>query len=372
MTTLAGYIHHLLTGENIVGVGEASGMFPIDSKTGTYHALMQEKLEKILQVRFSLDWDLKSIFPGVRLAGESGGYLTEEGARFLDPTGNLMAGVPVAPPEGDAQTGMAATNSVRIHTGNVSAGTSDFAMVVTDHELGVHREIDMVTTPDGMPVAMVHCNNCTSDINAWVHLFYSLAQSIGSSISEKDLFVLLFQKAMDGEKDGGGLLSYNYFSGEGVTGLDSGRPVFLRTADAHLTLEDFMRTHIMSALATLKIGMDILTKEENVTIERLYGHGGFFKTPVVGQKILAAAVQAPVSVMETAGEGGPYGMALLAAYGIWKDSNERLEDFLDQKVFLHAASRTETADPADEAGFDAFLKKYKGAFSIEKEATECF
>ena len=366
LTTLAGYIHWQLTGEKVMGVGEASGMFPIDSKTLDYDEGMLQKFHALTGM------DLRTILPRVLPAGESGGALTEAGARFLDPTGALQAGIPVAPCEGDAGTGMAATNSVRVRTGNVSAGTSDFAMIVTDKPLGVHREIDMVTTPDGLPVAMVHCNNCTSDINAWVNLFGEYSALMGQPVDKGRLFTKLFEAALNGDKDCGGLLSYNYFSGEGVTDLDQGRPLFLRTPDARFTLANFMRTHLLSALATLKIGLDILTQNEQVEIDKLYGHGGFFKTPEVGQRLLSAAVGAPVSVMETAGEGGPYGMALLGAYMLWKDEGETLPDYLDNKVFAEARSSTLMADAADIEGFDAFLAQYKKALPLERTATEVF
>ncbi len=364
LTTLAGYIHWQLTGEKLMGVGEASGMFPIDSAARDYDETMLARFRELTGV------DLRTILPRVLLAGESGGTLTEAGARLLDPSGTLEAGIPVAPCEGDAGTGMAATNSVRVKTGNVSAGTSDFAMIVTDRPLGVHREIDMVTTPDGLPVAMVHCNNCTSDINAWVSLFSELCELLGQNVPKGELFTRLFRKALEGEADCGGLLSYNYFSGEGVTDLDEGRPVFARTPNARFTLANFMRTHLLSALATLKIGLDILTQEEQVPIERLYGHGGFFKTPEVGQRMLSAAVGAPVSVMETAGEGGPYGMALLTAYMLWKDEGETLPDYLDRRVFAGARSSTLKASEEEIAGFNAFLERYRKALPLEKKAVE--
>ena len=364
LTTLAGYLHWKLTGEKVVGIGEASGMFPIDSAALDYDEGMVRKFNTLTGL------DLRAILPKVLPAGESAGCLTEEGARFLDPTGTLQPGIPLAPCEGDAGTGMAATDSVRVRTGNVSAGTSDFAMIVTDHPLGVHREIDMVTTPDGLPVAMVHCNNCTSDINAWVGLFSELCTLMGAPADRGELFTKLFQKALEGEPDCGELLSFNYFSGEGVTDLDEGRPVFARTPDARFTLANFMRTHLLSALATLKIGLDILTQTEQVPIDKLYGHGGFFKTPEVGQRLLSAAVGTPVSVMETAGEGGPYGMALLAAYMLWKEPDETLPDYLDEKVFAHANSVTLMANEKDIAGFDAFLARYKNALPMERLATE--
>ena len=364
LTTLAGYIHWRLTGEKLMGVGEASGMFPIDSKALDYDEDMLQKFKALSGI------DLRAILPKVLPAGANAGKLTEAGALFLDPTGALRPGIPVAPCEGDAGTGMVATNSVRVRTGNVSAGTSDFAMIVTDKPLGVHREIDMVTTPDGLPVAMVHCNNCTSDINAWVGLFAEFCELMGIEADRGELFTKLFRKALEGERDCGGLLSYNYFSGEGVTDLDEGRPVFARSPDARLTLANFMRTHLLSALATLKIGLDILTQTEHVEIDKLYGHGGFFKTPEVGQRMLSAAVGAPVSVMETAGEGGPYGMALLAAYMLWKDADESLPDYLDGKVFAGASSSTLTADEADREGFNAFLERYKKALPVERCAVE--
>lgn len=366
LTTLAGQVHYELTGKHVMGIGEASGMFPIDSETMDYDRAMMEKFDALQE----MPWKLDEILPKVLAAGENAGFLTEEGARLLDPDGELIPGIPFAPCEGDAGTGMTATNSVRVRTGNVSAGTSDFAMIVTEKAPGVHREIDMVTTPAGKPVAMVHCNNCTSDINAWVNLLYEFSGKIGAQIDKGDLFVMLFREALKGETDCGGLLSYNYYSGEGVTDLDAGRPVFLRLPDAKLTLPNFMRTHILSALSTLKIGLDILTGEENVQIEKLYGHGGLFKTPEVGQRLLSAAVGAPVSVMETAGEGGPYGMALLAAFMLWKSENEPLEDYLDNKVFCSASTVTLMAEQSDIDGFNAFLKRYIAAFPVEKAAVE--
>lgn len=366
LTTLAGYLHVTLTGEKVMGIGEASGMFPIDSDTLDYNQEMVEAFDAIS----GMPWKLRDILPKVLCAGDDAGVLTERGARFLDPAGDLTPGIPVAPCEGDAGTGMVATNSVRERTGNVSAGTSDFAMIVTDHPLGVHREIDMVTTPAGAPVAMVHCNNCTSDINAWVNLLSEFAQLIGAPQDKGTLFTMLFRKALEGDADCGGLVSYNYFSGEGVTDLDEGRPLFARTPNASFTLANFMRTHILSALATLKIGLDILTGQEQVQVDKLYGHGGFFKTPEVGQRMLSAAIGAPVSCMETAGEGGPYGMALLAAYRVRKAPGETLADYLDSRVFADASSSTLMAQPEDIEGFNAFLNRYKAAFPAEIAAVE--
>ena len=366
LTTLSSYIHFLLTGQNVIGIGEASGMFPIDSAKLDYNQKMIDSFDSVS----GQSWKIRDVLPQVLVAGVEAGRLSVEGAKLLDPSGSLKPGIPFAPPEGDAGTGMIATNSVRARTGNVSAGTSDFAMLVADHELGVHREINMVTTPAGLPVAMVHCSNCTSDINAWVGLFAEFADAIGANIDRGELFTMLFKKALEGESDCGGLLSYNYFSGEGVTALDEGRPVFARMPGSGLNLANFMRTHLLSALATLKIGLDILSKVENVPVDRIYGHGGFFKTPEVGQKILSAAINAPVSVMKTAGEGGPYGIALLAAYMLWKDKGESVEDYLDNKVFKDAESVTLMADESDVEGFAAFLEKYKKAFEIERKAVE--
>lgn len=367
LTTLAGYIHYRLTGRLVVGIGEGSGIFPIDTEKGTYDEQMMKKMNELCQ-KHMRQWDVEDMLPRLLPAGSKAGILTAEGAKLLDPDGDLEVGIPFAPPEGDAGTGMVATNSVRVRTGNVSAGTSDFAMVVVDRKLEVHREIDMVTTPAGAPVAMVHCNNCTSDINAWVQLLAEFSGLVGGETDMGKIFPLLFNKAMEGDKDCGGLLSFNYFSGEGVTNLDAGKPLFLRRPDAKFTLANFMRTHIMSALATLKLGLDILTKEEMVVIDKMYGHGGFFKTPGVGQSILAAAVDAPISVMETAGEGGPYGMALLSAYTIWGEEDETLEEFLEHKVFKDANSTTLTPDSEDVRGFNQFAEAYKEALAVEREA----
>ena len=370
LTTLAGYIHLRLTGKKVLGIGEASGVFPIDSQKPVYDAAMLDQFDALIAPK-GFPWKIRDILPDLLMAGENAGCLTEDGAKLLDPAGDLKPGIPFAPPEGDAGTGMTATNSVAARTGNVSAGTSDFAMVVVDHGLGVHREIDMVTTPAGLPVAMVHCNNCTSDINAWVNLFAEFVGLIGADVNKGDLYVKLFNKSLEGDKDCGGLLSFNYFSGEGVTDLDEGRPVFARMENAKMTLANFMRTHLLSALATLKIGLDILTKEENVPIDKLYGHGGYFKTPGVGQRMLSAAVGSPVSVMETAGEGGPYGMALLAGYMLWKQEGQNLEDYLNNVVFKDAQSSTLMADEDDIQGFQKFLARYQKALDVEKAAIKC-
>ena len=367
-TTIAGYLHTKLTGERVLGIGEASGMFPVDSDGLCYDEKMLDTFDEIVRGK-GYSWTIREVLPAVKCAGEWAGSLTEEGAAFLDPTGNLRPGIPFAPPEGDAGTGMTATNSVKVYTGNVSAGTSDFAMIVVDHMPGMHRELDMVTTPAGLPVAMVHCNNCTSDINAWAGLFRDFADRAGVKLTDDELYTLLFSVALEGDKDCGGLLSYNYFSGEGVTDVDEGRPVFLRIPDAKITLPNFMRTHLLSALATLKIGLDLLTVED-IRIDKLYGHGGFFKTAEAGQRMLSAAVGAPVSVMKTASSGGPYGMALLAAYCLNRNDGETLEDYLENRVFAGVESVTLMADDDDIAGFDKFLERYKAAFPVEKAAID--
>jgi sugar (pentulose or hexulose) kinase len=336
---------------------------------------MLEQFDRLVADRH-YTWKLEDILPKVLMAGEQAGTLTEEGAKLLDVTGNLAAGIPLCPPEGDAGTGMAATNSVAVRTGNVSAGTSVFAMVVLEEDLkAVHEELDIVTTPSGDNVAMVHCNNCTSDLNAWVNLFREFAETFGMTVDMDELYGRLYRKALEGDKDCGGLLAYNYFSGEPVTGLNEGRPMFVRKPDAAFTLANFMRTHLYASLATLKIGCDILFKEEKVTVDRLYGHGGLFKTKGVGQSILAAAMNAPVAVMETAGEGGPWGMALLASYMVNKTNGERLEDYLAKKVFADEKGQMQQGnvvqpDAADVAGFDAFIDSYKKVLAAEQAAVE--
>ena len=368
--TLAGYIQWKMTGERVVGVGEASGIFPIDSETNTYFADMIVKFDEAVADK-AYSWKALDVLPHVLTAGDNAGVLTKEGAALLDMSGNLEAGISLCPPEGDAGTGMAATNSVRVRTGNVSAGTSVFAMIVLEKNLSkVYPEIDMVTTPSGHPVAMVHCQNCTSDLNAWVNLFREFAQTFGMEISTNDLFGKLYNKALEGDADCGGLLAYNYFSGEHVTGFNEGRPVFARTPDAKFNLANFMRVNLFTSLGALKVGLDILMKEEHVQVDQILGHGGLFKTKGVGQKILAGAIDAPVSVMETAGEGGAWGIALLASYMINKEENETLEDYLDAKVFAGNAGTKMDPDPADVAGFEVFTERYQKGLPIERAAVE--
>ena len=370
LTTLAGYVHWKLTGERYIGIGEASGMFPIDSTSNNFDVRMTELFTKQIKTN-NFPWNLQSILPKVLSAGEPAGNLTEEGARLLDPTGQLKAGIPLCPPEGDAGTGMTATNSVATKTGNVSAGTSVFAMIVMEKQLSkVYPEIDMVTTPTGKPVAMVHCNNCTSDINAWIGLFSDFAQTLGVQVDPSRLFEILYEKALEGDADCGDLLSFNYLSGEHITHFEEGRPLFVRTPESHFTLANFMRTHLYSSLGSLKIGLDILFDQEHVEIKEIFGHGGFFKTKGVGQKIMAAAINVPVSVMETAGEGGAWGIALLAAYMLRKSANESLEEYLRKYVFTEGSGLTISPDPKDVAGFTTFMKRYKKGLPIERAAVD--
>lgn len=369
-TTLAGYIHWKLSGEKVLGIGEASGMFPIDSTIADYDQKMIAQFDELIAPK-GFSWKLEEILPKVLCAGEKAGELTAEGAKLLDSTGTLQAGIPMCPPEGDAGTGMVATNSVKVRTGNISAGTSIFSMVVTEKALSkVHEEIDMVTTPDGNPVAMVHCNNCTSDLNAWVNLFDEFAGKFGMKIDKNDLYGTLYREALTADTDCGGLMAYNYFSGEPVTGLNEGRPLFVRMPDAKFNLANFMRSHLYSAMATLKIGNDILLKEENVKVDSLMGHGGLFKTPVVGQQLMAAAFDSPVTVMDTASEGGAWGMAVLAAYMQEKSADETLPDYLTNRIFAGQTGTTIAPKAEDVAGFDAFVEKYKSTIPAEKAAVE--
>jgi sugar (pentulose or hexulose) kinase len=369
-TTLAGYVHWKLAGQKVLGIGEASGMFPIDSTMNDYDKRMMTQFNELLMAE-NISWKLEDILPKVLVAGDAAGTLTEEGARLLDPSGALQAGIPLCPPEGDAGTGMVATNSVAIRTGNVSAGTSVFAMIVLEKALSkLYPEIDMVTTPTGKPVAMVHSNNCTSDLNAWVDVFQEFTKALGVQISESQLYETLYKQGLNGDADGGGLLAYNYVSGEHITHLEEGRPLFVRTPESRFTLANFMRTHLFSSLGALKIGMDILFDGENVKIDQLLGHGGFFKTKEVGQKMMAAAMNVPVSVMETAGEGGAWGIALLAAYMLHKTANEPLESYLSEKVFAGQAGSTIAPDPKDVDGFAAFMERYKKGLVIERAAVD--
>lgn len=370
LTTLEGYIHWKLTGEKVLGVGEASGMFPIDPQTKQYYGRMLTQFDELVAQK-QYPWKIAEILPKVLTAGEDAGSLTAEGAKLLDPTGKLQPGIVLCPPEGDAGTGMVATNSVAKRTGNVSAGTSVFAMIVLEKELSkVYEEIDLVTTPTGNLVAMVHSNNCTSDLNAWMAVFKEFAQSMGMQVDMNKLFETLFHKAMEGDADCGGLLSYCYFSGEHITGFEEGRPLFVRCPDSKFNLANFMRVQLFTALGALKIGLDILLKQEGVQVDQILGHGGLFKTKDVGQKIMAAAMNAPVSVMTTAGEGGAWGIALLAAYRKNKAAGETLEDYLNNKIFAGDTGVKMEPDVKDVEGFDKFIERYRNGLAIERAAVE--
>ena len=365
ITTLAGYIHYKLTGIHAVGVGEASGMFPIDSGKLDYDAAMMAKFNALPAVQ-ALPWRLEDLLPKVLAAGQDAGALTEAGAAMLD--GLLPLGVVFAPAEGDAGTGMTATNAVAPRTGNVSAGTSIFSMVVLERPLErVYEEIDLVTTPTGAPVAMVHCNNCTNDTNAWVGVLGETARLFGAEPSAGELYTKLYEKSLEGDPDCGGVLVCNYLAGEGVTHMDAGRPMVVRTPESKFTLANLFRAQLYATMSTLKIGMDILA-EEGVAIDSLTGHGGLFKTPVVGQSYMAAACNAPVTCMETAGEGGPYGMALLASFLMNKEEGERLEDFLSKRVFAGASGSTVQPDPACAEGFNTYIRRYRALLEVEKTA----
>ena len=370
LTTLAGYIHWQLTGKKVLGVGDASGMLPIDSNTNNYDAEMVAKFDKLIEPK-NLGWKILDILPEVLNAGEDAGVLTEEGAKKLDPSGTLQAGTPLCPPEGDAGTGMVATNAVRQRTGNVSAGTSSFSMIVLEKALSQPYEvIDMVTTPDGSPVAMVHCNNCTSDLNAWVGLFKQYQELLGVPVDMNEVFGKLYNHALEGDADCGGLIAYNYISGEPVTGLAEGRPMFVRSANDHFNLANFMRANLYASVAVLKIGNDVLFKDEKVQVDRITGHGGLFKTKGVGQRILAAAINSPISVMETAGEGGAWGIALLAGYLVNNEEKLSLADYLDKKVFAGNTGVEIAPTAEDVAGFDKYIETYKAGLAIEKAAVE--
>ena len=369
LTTLAGWVHFLLTGKKVLGVGDASGMMPIDSVTCDYDARMVSEFDTLV-APCGYPWKLKQILPEVLSAGQDAGSLTADGARLLDPEGDLLPGCPLCPPEGDAGTGMTATNSVRERTGNVSAGTSIFSMIVLENPMSrVYPEIDIVTTPTGKQAGMVHCNSCTSDINAWVSLFREFAKIMGLDTDAGDVYTRLFKKAMEGDRDCGGIVSFNYFAGEPVTGLSEGRPMLIRLPDAKMNMANFMRAQIYASMETLKAGMEIMNRER-VAIDRVYGHGGLFKTEGVAQNLLAAAIHAPVTVMETAGEGGAWGIALLADYRIHAEGGESLENYLQNRVFAGMKQVTVSPDPEDEAGFDRYMERFMACIPAQKAAVE--
>ena len=368
LTTLAGYIHWQLTGEFVLGVGDASGMIPVDPQTKTYDAEMVEKFDKLVDP-YGYSWNLLGILPKSLVAGECAGALTEKGAKALDPTGTLKAGIPFCPPEGDAGTGMAATNAVKVGTGNVSAGTSSFSMIVVEKVLSQpYEELDMVTTPDGSLVAMVHCNNCTGDLNAWISLFKQYQELMGFPVNMNEIYGKLYNHALTGDADCGGLISYNYISGEPLTGLAEGRPLFVRSANDKFTLANFMRAHLYASIGVLKVGNDILFNKEKIRVDRITGHGGLFKTKGVGQRILAAAINSPISVMETAGEGGAWGIALLAGFLVNNPEKKNLADYLEEVVFAGNTGTEIAPTPEDVAGFNAWIENYKRGLPIEQAA----
>jgi sugar (pentulose or hexulose) kinase len=369
MTTLAGYVHWKLTGQKVVGIGEASGLFPIDIKAQDYNTSLADSFDAHIADK-GFAWKLKEILPQVLNAGERAGELTPEGALLLDPAGNLAAGTPLCPPEGDAGTGMVATNSVEVRTGNVSAGTSVFAMLVLEKELSkAHPEIDLVTTPDGKLVGMAHSNNCSSDFDAWMNLFGQAAEVLGVEVSTPDLYDKLLELALTGDPDCGGLLSYGYISGEHMTGFSEGRPLFARSSDSNFTLANFIRTHLFTALCALRTGLNILMDEEQVEVDEIRGHGGFFKTAGVGQRMMAAATGTPVSILSTAGEGGAWGIALLASYMTRENRDASLPEFLKQ-VFADSMGQAVEPDPSDVAGFEQFFERYHKGLAIERAAVE--
>ena len=368
VTTLSSYIHWKLTGQKVIGIGDAAGIFPIDSERLDYDAGMLEKFNHLIE-KYHYSWKAQDVLPKVLTAGEAAGTLTEEGAAFLDESGQLKPGIALCPPEGDAGTGMVATNSVAPRTGNVSAGTSTFAMIVLEKQLSrVYREIDMVTTPAGYPCAMSHANNGTSDLNAWVSLFGEFAQLMGIPADPGSLFEKLYTNSLQGDPDCGGLLAYGYYSGENITMLNEGRPVFLRTPESRFNLANFMKAHLYTSLGAVKMGLDILMKEEKVEVERITGHGGFFKTRGVGQRYLAAAVHAPVTVMDTASEGGAWGIALLALYLVERAQGETLEAFLEKRIFSGMSGMTITPEAEEIEGFEKFMEHYRTGLAVEKAA----
>lgn len=367
-TTLAGYVHWKLTGKKVLGVGDASGMFPIDPTTHAYETEFIEKFSALPEVA-EQPWNLSDLLPEPLVAGTPAGTLTAEGAKLLDPTGTLQPGIVLVPPEGDAGTGMVATNSVRVRTGNVSAGTSIFAMVVLEHKLkALHPEVDLVTTPAGDLAGMSHANNFTSDLNAWVGLFGQFAAALGTPVDTGNLYGTLFRAAIADDVDAncGGLINYPFRSGEFLAGLPEGRPLFVRGPEARMSLGNFMRAQLFSAFSPVKIGMDVMTKNEGVAVDSLVGHGGIFTTPKVAQKILAAAFNTPIKVMSTAAEGGAWGMAVLADY-LWH-ADQPLDEFLDARVFADAASTTENPDESDVAGFEEFFDRFRKGLAIEHTA----
>ncbi|WP_041639428.1 FGGY-family carbohydrate kinase [[Mannheimia] succiniciproducens] len=372
LTTLAGYVHWQLTGEKVLGVGEASGMFPIDPQTGSYYQIMLNQFDGLIAAQ-SYPWKIANILPQVLTAGQPAGHLTEQGAKLLDPTGRLQAGIPFCPPEGDAGTGMVATNSIKTNTGNISAGTSAFAMIVLEKELSkVYEQLDMVTTPTGKLVAMAHANNCSSDINAWIRLFGETLKAFGAEVETDKLYETLFRKALEGDADCGGLLAYGFYSGEHSVGLAEGCPTFMHPANSRFTLANFIRTHLYSAFGAMKLGVDILIQQEKVNIAQILGHGGIFKTPNVASKILASAINVPIAVMKTANEGGAWGIALLANYLDAHKNGQSLDDYLEQCIFSQAEVSVSYPDSETSKGYEEFIEYYKRGISVVQAAVNTF
>ncbi len=370
LTTLSGYIHSLLTDSNAMGISEASGMFPYDDATGDFDAVRVAQFDELIKP-LGFSWKLKDILPVVVPAGTEAGILTEAGAALLDETGVLEPGIPFCPPEGDAGTGLVATGAVLPRTGSISAGTSGFALLVLEKPMkGYYREIDVSATPAGKTIAQAHTNNCTSEIDAWINLIADTAKVMGWPVDKNELYATLFRKALEGDADGGGMVSFNYFAGEPVTDTEIGRPMLVRLPDSTMHIANFMRAQLYGAIATLKLGMDILADKEQVETDTLLGHGGFFKTPGVGQQILADALNVPITTMETAGEGGPWGMALLAAYMQWKIPGQTMEEYLMQKVFSYAKSICLQPNAEGVAGFAAYLKRYVACLDAQRKTSE--
>ncbi len=368
LTTLAGFVHWKLTGEKVLGIGDASGMFPIGADGG-YDKAMLDKFAGLVKGK-GFPWSLPDILPGILYAGGRAGRLTEQGARLMDPSGLLEAGIPLCPPEGDAGTGMVATNAVAPRTGNVSAGTSIFAMIVLEKGLSrIHPEIDIVTTPEGSPVAMVHCNNCTTDLNGWVALFLDFAKEAGLEVDQDKVYHAFFDAALRGDRDAGGLTSCGYYSGEHITGFEEGRPLLVRPPEGRFSFANLARCILFSALATLKIGMEVL-EGEKVRIDRILGHGGLYRDGGSGQRFTAAALRAAVSVMDTAGEGGAWGIALLAAYMANRKDGETLTDYLAGRVFARMSGTELAPAPKDVEGFETFMARYKAGLRVERAAVE--
>ncbi|MBQ3253519.1 MAG: hypothetical protein IJA65_03095 [Acholeplasmatales bacterium] len=365
-TTLAGYIHYKLTNKRVIGIGDGSGMFPIDTNILDYDKKMLDKFESLVKNKVS--WKLLDILPKILVAGDNAGYLTKEGALLLDPTGTLLPGIPLCPPEGDQPTGMVATNSVRSNTGNASFGTSFNITIVTNKNIGLHPEINVITSPAGVNASLVHVSNGTGEINAWMNLFSEVIELFGNKIDKNELYSKLFNTSLSASYDVNGLLAYNYNSGEPIAKINEGRPLIIRKPGTNIKISDFMRMQIYSLLTTIRMGMDILTEKEGVKINKIYGHGGFFKTPIVGQRLLSAAINTPVIVLKSAGEGGPYGMALLASYYLFKEDNEKLEDFLDNKVFKDLPSDYQMAMQDDIDDFNLYYQRFLDGLNIEKEA----